>query len=140
MGVPSGARPRTFVDEPGSSPMQTPPADEGFRPRGSEDYEPPPSNSFGPEEGTERESFRPDSVVPRRDAPPSVPADTASDRQPRLRVPAFDLNDKITWHAPPQRTRLIERASFTTPEVARTRPNPNQGWLPVPPDTRLVRN
>jgi hypothetical protein len=140
--TPLGARPRTFVDEPPmSSPMEQPPADEGFRPRGSgaaDDYDSPPADSFGPNEGEDRESLR---VVPQRDPPPSVPAETATDPESeiKLRLPAFDLGDKITWRQPPERTRLIQRASFSTPVVARTRMNPNQGWLPAPQDTQLVR-
>jgi hypothetical protein len=141
----AGARPRTFVDDPQSSPMGAPPADEGFRPRGSADeYDrDPPADSFGPGNGGDgtRESFRPDSVIPRRDAPPSRPAETATegDSEIKLRLPAFDLDDKITWRQPPERTRLIVRASYRAPAVARHRAQPNEGWLPAPQDTQLVR-
>ena len=140
----AGARPRTFVDDPQSQPMQSPPADEGFRPRGSaDDYDNPPPDSFGPDEGSNgaRGSFRPETVIQPRDAPPRRHAEPATgDTEIDLRLPAFNLGDKITWRAPPQRTRLIQRASYGTPVVARSRINPNEGWLPLPQDTRLARN
>jgi hypothetical protein len=138
----AGARPRTFVDDPQSTPMGTTPPDEGFRPRGSGD-EYDPMDNFGPADGADgtRESFRPDSVIPPRNAPPSRPAESASegDSEIKLRLPAFDMSDKITWRAPPQRTRLVVRASYRTPAVARHRAQPNEGWLPAPQDTQLVR-
>jgi hypothetical protein len=141
----AGARPRTFVDDPPPmSPMGGAP-DEGFAPRGSTDeYDrDPPANSFGPDDGTNgtRESFRPDSVIPRRDAPPSRPAETATEgaSEIKLRLPAFDLGDKITWRERPERTRLIVRANYRAPVVARHRISPNEGWLPAPQDTKLVR-
>ncbi|HUG93867.1 MAG TPA: hypothetical protein VML55_23765 [Planctomycetaceae bacterium] len=140
----AGARPRTFVDDPQSPPRETPPMNDGFLPRGSaDDYDrDPPPNGFGPDDGDSRTrgTFRPESVIPPRDPPPSRPAEPAigRGRDTDLRLPAFNLGDRITWRERPERTRLIERASFAAPVVARNRTNPNTGWLPVADDTRLV--
>lgn len=49
-----------------------------------------------------------------------------------LRIPALDIDQKVTWRVLTSRRRLTIRSRFPTPTLARRRVNPNENWVPVP--------
>jgi hypothetical protein len=143
--------PRTYIEEPpaGTSPS-VPPADPGFRRRAPQEEQnedvfgdpgttPPQADSFGASE--QSDLFKvPESVIEqRRPAPAGGPSVEETETE-TLRVPPLGLDDKITWRAAPERTRLAVAANYATPVVARTKIDPNSGWTPVAAGTQLAKN
>ncbi len=88
----------------------------------------------------------PQSILARREPAPTHQTQNTiwqvkyqSEAEPAL----AKLDDKITTRPMPQRTRLIERQSWTEPVLAKNitrEPSEiNLGWVPVPAPTRLVQ-
>lgn len=76
-------------------------------------------DSSGTEPGADRESGKP------ADVPPAAP----------LRLE----EEKVAWRSVPAPTRTVLHATYSTPEVTRTRPGINDGWSPKPRGPQFVR-
>lgn len=144
-------------DQPTDGSGFEPPIDDGFRSR-----EERPDASSDP---TNIDAFRmPGSVIPQRKPAPMEPDVPETENAPgdpaeggesdtntveptgtsRLPILRFNLDEKITWHVMPRRSRLPIRASFSNPRVVRQKVKINSGWTPVPTQdasetTRLVK-
>jgi hypothetical protein len=90
----------------------------------------------------------PETPVPQKDQDSNtrdgLPGPTAS-RFLLVSTPArpLSLDDKVTWRAAPERTRMKVRSKIAAPVVARSTVDPNSDWSPVPGEdksgTKLVR-
>jgi hypothetical protein len=138
------------------------PADDNWRPTPADDGPPPTykeGDGFGAsgqsedpdaDGGRESESLKPATDVPQRNGAPvkDPEADDANDKeageeaQPaktdEVVFPPLNVDDKITWRARPIRKRLTIRSRFPTPSIARNRVNPNDKWVSVPTETKIV--
>ncbi len=141
----AGARQRTFIDEEDKKGTG-----EGFQPRNPNnmgikdgDYMPDTLDENPSTRG--REELRiPQAILARRQP---APAHRTAVQQVKFQAEAAPalakLDDKITTRPMPERTRLIERQSWSEPALAenprRESSEINLGWIPVPAPTRLVQ-
>lgn len=76
----------------------------------------------------------PDTIIPQRQPAPVKPPveESSSDGfSERIAVRPLGLDHKITWRTTPLRTRLVRQSKVETPSIARTKADPNAGWLPA---------
>ena len=146
-----GPPPTYLEDEPPGTNPSPPPADD-FRRRAPQQEQnedvfdsetTPPQADFGARSYSEQsDSFKlPESVIEQRRPAPSGGPDIEGTETngESLRIPPLGFDDKITWRAAPERTRLAVAARYATPVVARAKIEPNSGWTPVLAGTQLAK-
>lgn len=159
------AEPQDQPDTSEDSPF-APRESEGFRPTQPSGTQEGPDDAAGqheaqkvPSQGVPSEDVR-ESVIRQKKPAPTDPPTPSEEQTPQenqsgpksieakspkpsqstgQRVSPAGLDDTITWHATPQRSRLIVRPTFGAPKVVRTKVNVNADWVPGPQGTKVVR-
>lgn len=107
-----------------------------------------------PDASGQHESLKPETTVPQRESAPIKEPEAGEDVPKKedgkkadedkptgdgtKSVPPVDVDEKVTWRVLTSRRRLTIRSRFPTPGIARTRVTPNENWVPVPVETKIV--
>ena len=114
--------------------------DDVFGPRGSSQ----PYRQDGPE-AERTESFRPPNgtIIQQRESAPAdserPEGDESSFEDDGPQIGPLNMDDRITWRTPVQRTRITVAASYRTPQVTRGKIEPGKDWTPVADVPTLVK-